>query len=147
MQRGVCPARQLRGWFMYSWASQLLALTAALLLALPPGWCCFTPPHSGASPSAEAERDCCSGGPAHKDHQPTPSHEDCPAAPTSACCCDTAATGPAGPETATPDSVPAALALPADHADLCSAGAGFLWDITPHASSPPPRLLHCVWLC
>ncbi len=128
---------------MYGWLRQILVLSAALLLALPPGWCCFTPRgHAGARP--QAGQDCCHGGPAHS---AAPYRQEPPAAPATSCCCPTDATTPADPETPAADPFSAPFALPVGEVRLPPAAPTLTRGDPPHPPSPPPRLLHCVWLC
>ena len=131
---------------MYFWLRQILALSAAPLLALPPGWCCFAPQCARASARPEVQQGCCHCGPTHPDHGTAPDHEEAPAAPTHSCCCVTEATTPASPETPAADPASAPLVLPVA-AGLSTAGQDFFSASPPHVPSPPPQLLHCVWLC
>jgi hypothetical protein len=145
MQRGTCPTVQPRGWFVYSCIRLLLALSAALLLALPPGWCCFPLQRSPEAGPTAPKRECCHGGAAPGERGPAPSDHEAPAAPASSCCCLTDTTLPPTPQTPPADSTSAPLVLPdgiAAHptaADPIPASAVH--------SPPPPRLLHCLWLC
>ena len=71
---------------MFFWVRHILALSAAILLALPPGWCCFVPQQVEASDRPEAEQGCCRGCPTHADHGAAPDHKEAPAAPAPSCC-------------------------------------------------------------
>jgi hypothetical protein len=132
---------------MCFWLRHILALSAALLLALPPGWCCAAPQRAEVGTRSVAEHGCCHGGPTHPDHGTAPDREEAPAAPTSPCCCVTEATTPASQETPAPDPASAPLVLPVPAVDLAPAVPGFTRGTRFHVPSPPLRLLHCVWLC
>jgi hypothetical protein len=132
---------------MYGWFRHILVLSATLLLALPPGWCCFMPRQTQASTRPEGSHDCCHGSPVSPHHPTAPDRDEAPVAPATSCCCVTDATSPADPQTpaADPSSVP--LAVPVGDVSLSPASHPFIRDVQPHAPSPPPRILHCVWLC
>jgi hypothetical protein len=130
---------------MFSWARQSLVLCAALLLALPPGWCCFTPlrGHDAAPPAQQ--RGCCHGAGRHAEHEPAPIHHEPPAVPMQSCCCLTDTILPPDPTTAPADSAAAPVMLPAGMTSL-PAETGPIPAIVFHWT-PPLRILHCLWLC
>jgi hypothetical protein len=137
---------------MCFWLRYILALSAATLLVLPAGWCCFAPPraavraNAAASAVAGEEPGCCHRVPSHADHGTTPEREEAPAAPKTSCCCVVEAPLPTGPETSVAQPAVASLVLLVSEADYPAVGYDPVPDIQPHAS-PPPRLLHCVWIC
>ncbi len=119
-----------------------LVLCNALLVALPPGWCCLPAAVQPASPRDPAP--CCHHKPAPD--QPAPPTHPQPVKPCDAPRCLTDATRAPVPETPPADLVPAALLAVPDAAPLPRA-ARVAEASELHALSPPPQLLHCVWLC
>lgn len=131
------------GFPMRALLQQTLVFTAALLLALPQGWCCFV--RALGSARAEVTRTCCADPPAPAHRTPCPNHDDGPAAPVS-CCCHAETALPVVSETSAPDLTSAAL-LPAAAPDLLVATTLFFRAIARPVPPIPARLLHCVWLC
>jgi hypothetical protein len=128
----------------------ILTLSAALLLVLPPGWCCLAPrarASARASARLAAEPGCCHGCPTHPDHGTAPERDEAPVAPNTNCCCVTDATAPTDPETPAADSASAPLVVLVADLALPPVVHRFTRDSQFHVLSPPPRLLHCVWLC
>ena len=131
---------------------RLLAFMSSLLLALPPGWCCYVGQGDCCKRQAQSENatpshrgGCC--GPEQSAPEPTdPSPAPKPSKPGKAWCCER-------PPTAKPDSerhAPDLNALPTTPlADLttfgsCDAVSTSHW---PTTSSSRLHVLHCVWLC
>lgn len=118
--------------------SKLLVLTSALLLALPPGWCCAAPSPKDADLPVQPTHPCC------QHEQSTPDQKPAPAQPVQKCCCDNDLASPPSPETTSPDlaiSIPVAIPAPALHATGVS-------DLSfTDFSSPPLHVLQCVWRC
>jgi hypothetical protein len=127
---------------MPPWVRRLLAFAAALLLALPPGWCCLLPRLRAAAASPTAKRHCCS-------EEPTP-RRDCPAhdrgnGPLAPCCCHTDPALPPGPEAAPADLQAAPLpGVVVAHVPLVGE---FAQDFSLFITPPRLQLLHCVWRC
>ncbi len=135
-----------------------MALSAGLLLALPPGWCC-TPTaeatESHDAPPAEAPVHpcgaCCPGGASVPTDHPTPNDENiperAPAAPEKAgnCCC-TVQTSARPDDTERPlPAAPAGFAV-----TLASPVFAAVDDLAPSFLPPPSvpiHVLHCVWSC
>ena len=122
-----------------------LVLCNALLLALPQGWCCFVPLLTACQDETPGQAtDCChcSDGVKQKPAAPTPE----PAKPLKACCRqpDTLA----GPNAET-FHLDLSLVAPvsATAPDLGAPNAPGQVAHGLHPLSPPPHLLHCVWLC
>ncbi len=121
--------------------STLLLIT--LLTAMPPGWCCAAfrlIPHASAE-SAPAPAACCCCCP-----DPTPDVPDQPAPmPTPSWCCQREPATPTKAEPADASPAPSLLdTVPA------FAPAVTVCDLAPPAAriaNPPPRVLHCLWLC
>jgi hypothetical protein len=120
----------------------LLVLTACVLLALPPGWCCILLPEPAQAAVMARADDCCRGCCA----PPTPSQDAPPGrTPMKVCCCDNLIPLRKGAAQDTPDApadlLPAVEVAPAPTGQPVSAAGKFL---------PPPRALHvllCVWRC
>lgn len=124
---------------------QFVVLASALLLALPPGWCCqdWAPRHE-VKPAA---RSCCA---ARVEHPP----EDSPQQPGSRlneCCCDRSATV-SGKSVADKDDLRdgallLALADPAPTQGNLAPHSMLLEEEVFRDAGPPLHILHCVWLC
>lgn len=130
-----CP-----GLAMFEFGRQVLALTAALLLALPPGWCCLVPDCAKPAPVRPA---CC---PAHKTAPSggTQGKETDPARqPTCECPSDTSL-GPAPPAVDSSLLAPALVAVVAAPEPAAAPTDG---GRPPQASLLALHLLHHVWLC
>jgi hypothetical protein len=134
---------QRRILLMSAFASKLLVLTSAVLLALPPGWCCATPSQKPAqTPAKHAAHSCCR----QPKQTPTPDQEPGPGQPVQKCCCENDLASPANPEKASPDLT---FSVPVPSPDTLMAevgGAGAASAISPTAS-PPLYILQCVWRC
>jgi hypothetical protein len=132
---------------MRSWVRHSLVFAAALLLALPPGWCCVPLSLGKASASPLANRGCCQTQ-ASSPGQPCPEHNqaDGPVVPSTSCCCPAGSVLPPAPELPPVGWISAAL--PAiGGADLAPAASWPTWDVPSPFPSPPLQILHCVWLC
>jgi hypothetical protein len=118
---------------------RVLVLANALLLALPPGWCCL--PADEPARAAAPCRGCCHQAGDPQDATPEPE----PLPPANDCCCLWDSVPPPDSRGLAPDlSVAAAVfaeALPVLHAPRVEREA-------PHSFAPPPRhVLLCLWLC
>jgi hypothetical protein len=132
---------------------RLLALCGAMILALPPGWCCFAlnalvAASAQAGDAAPPVHQCCRT-PATPPTPATPAGKDAtpPAGPTTpkkACCCQQDVSGPKDADTH-PQAPVAAMACAPQPAPVI-------------VSSPPTgrlipgttvslQLIHCVWTC
>ena len=123
---------------MHPLLGKISALSAALLLALPPGFCCFAV--AGTAAKGSPPKSCCQKSAArHSDQQPA---QHCPHGAT---CCERHGVNP-------PDAVQisdlqsqgivaAVPALPLPAVGL-NADPGV---VLPH-TGPPLHVLHCVWL-
>jgi hypothetical protein len=129
--------------------SRILVLGSAMVIALPPGWCClgfrvaaaeYTPAEAVPQPKS-----CC-----HTEPEPVAADEpagQAPSAPALSCCCrDEAAVrsdqkvvadGPTLAAPLVPPAVDWAGPLTSSHTD----------HLTPLALASLLQVLHCVWLC
>jgi hypothetical protein len=132
--------------------TRTLAFVAALLLALPHGWCCLVGPAGCCSPARQQGRaparpcGCCSHCGAAGCCCPAAPKHNAPRPPPGKCCC-----GEQQP-TLTPDrhSPPPDLAATQLVLPPPAAGVRLALDIvaeTPVFPSPPLNLLQQVWLC
>jgi len=122
---------------------KLLVLTCALLLALPPGWCCATPNPKAADLPAQPTHSCC------QHEQPTPNQEPMPAVPVQQCCCEKDLASPSSPSSPKTTSLDLAISIPVVIPDAPAAhvaGVGVL-DFAGPSPSPPLNVLQCVWRC
>ncbi|HZT81477.1 MAG TPA: hypothetical protein VFA26_14710 [Gemmataceae bacterium] len=114
----------------------------ALLLALPPGWCCLPAARAESAPQPASSSCCCEHAPPAPE-QPASPH---PGKPCPRQCCHRDATPPAAVDKLHLDSTPAAL--PAVVALGCDQpGSGPDGVPVVHLLARPLQLLHCVWLC
>jgi len=122
---------------------RILACTQALLLALPPGWCCIAPQPAAAEQPlvATGYLDCC--------HQDSPTNDTpgpCSGRPIDLCCCHADMTIPASQLTMTGKAiftVPVSLAGDTT-TDQC-APRPLAVGLRP--PGPSLQVLHCVWRC
>lgn len=130
---------------MFSWVRQVLALSAALLVAFAPGWCCFAPQRGSRVIASEPARRCCSGAPAAP-HAPAQGQHPHQPSPESACFCKADVALPPGPEAPPAETAWAFLGTTPNIIPSLSSpwSAG---DCTPFPISPQLQLLYCVWLC
>jgi hypothetical protein len=131
--------------------ARILAWCSAVVLALPPGSCCFVlNVLSAASAPCEAApvpvHTCCRA-PLAPMRTPDNEQHQVPAKPAAACCCQQDAAQPKHPDI-NPDAFPC-VALTPPHGLPAPDGAGFAAEhVGVFTSSVPSRqLLHCVWLC
>jgi hypothetical protein len=123
---------------------RILVLGNALLLALPPGWCCLLP----ARPTAPAPEDALPCCPLcrHEAQQPASPPEACPNPPAGGCSCQSDPATPPQAKTAAPD-----LSVAPDFASageaLAPTGIGPALAVLPSFASPPLQVLLCVWRC
>jgi hypothetical protein len=127
---------------------RLLLLTAAGMLALPPGWCCILAPAAGVSAArlAVPERPtpcthCCQEPRADQEEEQPPSRPPC-----TVCCGDLNVPLSQRAIDFSPDALVAALPPAAALPDP----TGAVDAIAPAWPIPPTRALHvlqCVWLC
>lgn len=115
--------------------AKLFSFCAAMVLALPPGWCC-------AAPAETAERpvgDCPACAERQQRDEDSPASEPCP---NDHCECRLKQVAPTVPTQVAPPAVFAAP-LPVESPSILAApafqAASFL-----HDSGPPLRLLQCV---
>lgn len=122
--------------------SKLLILTSAVLLALPPGWCCITPNQKTAETPPKVPHSCCQ---LHQE-QPTPDQEPVPRQPVQKCCCEKELPSPQNPETAPLElTFTHSVAIPAALSNDVGGVDGPSFDSSPF--SPPLHILQCVWRC
>src|SRR5215471_12531830 len=118
---------------MSAFVSKLLILTSAVLLALPPGWCCATPSQKPVdTPAKQPAHSCCQ----HQKQTPTTSQEPAPSQPPPKCYCEKDLVSPTNPEKVSLDltfSIPVA-SPDTPVVEVGSAGAG---NIVSPASWPP----------
>jgi hypothetical protein len=123
-----------------------LVLCNGLLLGLPPGWCC--PFLARAHEPAPQAKPCCHHTEeTEQPSPPTPPANPEPGKPCDACACQRDATVTPDTRTLHPD-VAVAIPLALAHVGTFPVGGSALSarpDV--YALSPPPQLLHCVWLC
>jgi hypothetical protein len=124
-------------------AARILMLGTALLLALPPGWCCPSPPKSPRKSDAAPPLCCCCYQTQPPEKAPVGPP---PLFPPGRSCCQQDA------------DVPGAFKAPLDLQTgvILAIATTKLLDVNPTLSfvasglqvtSPPLRLLHCVWRC
>jgi len=131
-------------------AVRFLVLVCSVLLALPPGWCCYFP---GCKPSAENAstcpdqvRTCCK----HRAH-PTPSNQEPEPKQPFNCPCDERLSTPVEHSQAwaldlsLPTFVAPVATIPEQL--ITNRYAGFLGETSSLAAEPPHHLLNCLWLC
>ncbi|MBI1831277.1 MAG: hypothetical protein HYR84_07505 [Planctomycetes bacterium] len=127
---------------MRSVAARILAHFCSVLIVLPVGWCCWLPDLRASEERAAS--DCCCRN--ECDTKPPTA----PPAPAPTCCCDPLpALVRVSPEER-PDTADASLPMFANLVPpVASFGSVFdvAWVHELHATSPPGRILHCVWLC
>jgi hypothetical protein len=120
-----------------------LFLLLAVLLALPPGWCCFVMTDVRATSPEPEPTDCCCCPPAPA------GEEDAPARPAPRCCCGHRdVLKPEGRTRTLPDGVvepllPLPVVAPITPATAATAEALLL----PPPLPCPLHVLRCVWLC
>lgn len=140
-------------------AMKALVIGNALLLAMPPGWCCRDWTVRDAAPAPAAS--CChartaghASSPGHTQHaqaQEAPSRDVAPAQPALPkiqCCCLREA--PTPPRVTFDAQTQIYLVLsPAPSLDLTAEGAAVarVGDAVFHNAGPPLHVLQCVWLC
>jgi hypothetical protein len=139
-----------------------LAAAVALILVLPPGWCCAASGGRccghvavlGATPDTPAPTcskcKACSGGcccTKVEGRRPAPPQSPAQPAPArKADCCERQQVAAPKVELPTLDGFAAALEPPLLlTADLLAERFGV--GVSPRCASPPLHLLHCVWLC
>jgi hypothetical protein len=127
--------------------ARTLALCSAVVLALPPGWCCYALNAALAASAAADEvtppvHACCRTPAAPHENAPTPA----PAKPKASCCCQQDAAQPKSVDTAA-DALPAVAILPAAAPAAIRSMSNRAEDNVSPGASPSLRLLHCVWLC
>jgi hypothetical protein len=116
-----------------------LGVACALLLALPPAWCCWTPLFAPAAPQEPAPAPCCVKG-------KTPEAPVAPPLPARCPCADRQTIVAAGPHKGVVNSpLPIASVVPVAEVPR----AGPFADAAPISRplSRPLHLLRCVWLC
>jgi hypothetical protein len=130
-------------------STQHLVLACSLLLALPPGWCCYFPGGRTYSENACAGtvnvRSCCKNQ-AH----PAPSNQEPEPKQPFNCPCDERLSTPlehsqaCALDIALPTLVAPVAAIPALLGNRC---VGFVGATSSRAGEPPLHLLNCLWLC
>jgi len=128
--------------------AHFLVLACSLLLALPPGWCCYFPgsrtPSGKACAGTDSVRSCCSKYQAHPSNQ-----EPEPQQPFNCPCDERLSTPLEHSQACTLDlslpSVLAPIATVPEH--IANLHVGFVGDTSPLAAEPPLHLLNCLWLC
>jgi hypothetical protein len=126
---------------------QALMLGTALLLALPPGWCCLRLQGGKALAFPCATTACCAGHSASPLHLcPTLQQERHSPAQASICCCAADTPMRESSETARADLTSWSPATSAC-AGVPLVTARIVGSFSTIAASPPLQLLHCAWLC
>ncbi len=123
---------------------RILVFTQALLLALPPGWCCAAPQSEAAEEPVPATGcpDC-----GHQDRQADETPGPCSQRPVDpCCCCCVKAAIPAGQLKIT---AAASFSAPVSLAADAMAYQGLSRSATSGLPPPGPSLqiLHCIWRC
>ena len=126
--------------------SRSLVALVSLLLALPPGWCCAALPGEREA-TAPALHSCChvntktpaGRAPAHLHQRPPAECPGCACPDRDSAAANRPQTGPV--QLTLPLNVAPTPAVPVFNESGPTASAGR------HVSSPPPQLLHCIWLC
>src|SRR5262245_7893003 len=117
-----------------------LAFACAVLMTLPPGWCCVQPSVHAPDPARTPRGGCWSHQSQSAEPEPT-----APVQPCSRCDCETTPTFAPAPEVpnlpAAADGSFLAVAERTIPGSTGPAGPGFVFD------SPPLLLLQCVWRC
>jgi hypothetical protein len=127
---------------------QALMLGTALLLALPPGWCCKLLPQAGNTLPAPASRcACCADHSAPLSHTCPTLQQDAPSPERAfVCCCPADNALREGSDTTRADL--SSLSLPpVTCAGMTLVAALIARSQIPFPASAPLQLLHCVWLC
>lgn len=130
-------------------AVRFLVLACSVLLALPPGWCCYfpicRPSAENASAGTDQVRTCCK----HHAH-PSPSNQEPEPKQPFNCPCDERLSTPVehSQAWALDLSLPTFVAPVATIPELITNRyAGFLGETSSLAAEPPLHLLNCLWLC
>jgi hypothetical protein len=132
--------------------TNLVAIAASLLLALPPGWCCWSASATGREParlvdaqSIPQSHSCCQHHKAAKTPKQSPATPRLPMHPGQSACCVPQHVVPAK---ASPASIlfapPIVLPFAAFAASPIELALSPIWFVV---HSPPLNILHCVWLC
>src|SRR5262249_2346050 len=123
-----------------------LALSCSLIVALPPGWCCVTPPGStskastGSAPSHHCcVREKCGDSPSQS---PTPAPQPCERCP----CMDRDLSTPEQSRTSDMALTPAPFVALPELPNLLIASRDFGQPTTQIATNPL-HVLNCTWLC
>ena len=121
---------------------KILAISNALAMALPIGWCC-------PSPAAAAQAEAAAPAACPNCHRASPEEDGVPAAPESPekCpCCQVRAIAAGQPVPTAPDAEPWTVLPPAVESN---APAAIEHEPARFISPPGPSLqiLHCVWRC
>lgn len=127
---------------MFDQGRQILALTAALLLAFPSGWCCLAPACAKRDPARPASA-CC---PAHH-RAPSGGTPEKEPAPARLPACECPSVTPLAPTSPTVDASSLAPILVAVVGAPEPAAAPTQDGLPTRASLPSLHLLHHVWLC
>src|SRR5262245_48834221 len=122
--------------------SKCLVFATALLLALPPGWCCAKTEGQPEKVPAKAKHCCCCQEHSRK---PDSGPNRLPTIPYKNCQCQKDSTAPQNPESLTLDPG-IAITLPPDNSNGHAARNIQLHDASSF-SSPPLHVLQCLWRC
>ncbi|MCE9548492.1 MAG: hypothetical protein K8T25_23705 [Planctomycetia bacterium] len=132
---------------MHAILGNLSALTAAMVLALPPGLCCWSSPDNQHATSAAAAQQATQPAPSccHKTAQPSHDGHPAPSSPTSACNCERQITSPPdtvqSPDLTAHHALTFALPLPVHSVERHALSIAVILP-----SGPPLHALHCVWI-
>jgi hypothetical protein len=119
-------------------ALQLLVLTNAMLLALPPNWCCTL---RLPGKHADSKPQCC----AQQEPAPEDGEQDEQRPTTVDCCCQIDSSLPPHPEIVARDLASSPVVTVSESGDGVS-----VFDaeaVVAIAEAPPLQILHCVWIC
>ncbi|MGE0609451.1 MAG: hypothetical protein AB7O62_20335 [Pirellulales bacterium] len=116
-----------------------LVLANALLLAMPPGWCCRVPAIKDA---AVRKSSCC-----HQQTPERPAPSQMPGQPGLHCCCTRQATLPQAAVAPDHDGVNAVAVLAETALGPLQQTLPLSHALPAMAAGPPLRILNCVWRC
>jgi hypothetical protein len=126
-----------------------LAVLAAVLFALPAGWCCMLPSPRAQAAAAECCASCCASCrvPRRTCATPEPPKQPRPTFPCATCCYLATGALPVRTVAHAPKLRPAPTASIAAGVRAPSPQRRAAFALVPHGPSPPLNILHCVWLC
>lgn len=122
--------------------SKCLVFATALLVALPPGWCCAKQVVKPEKAPAKAKHCCCCPESSPKPQSGT---NRLPPDFFKNCCCQKDTTAPQNPESPALDLSPA-ISLVIDNSGKHAIHTAVLLDAASF-SSPPLHILQCLWRC